>query len=101
MTEPREITVLGSTGSIGRQAIAVARQNPGRLQVTGLAALVGIPIAAGLVTVPGADVAGIAITAVALAVAAIGIRHAMRHSRLSVRVVAPLKRAPRSLTRAG
>jgi 1-deoxy-D-xylulose-5-phosphate reductoisomerase len=29
---------LGSTGSIGRQAIAVARQNPERLQVTALAA---------------------------------------------------------------
>ena len=38
MSEPREVTVLGSTGSIGRQAIAVARQNPDRLQITGLAA---------------------------------------------------------------
>jgi 1-deoxy-D-xylulose-5-phosphate reductoisomerase len=38
VSEPREVTVLGSTGSIGRQAIAVARQNPGRLQITGLAA---------------------------------------------------------------
>ena len=35
---PRTVTVLGSTGSIGRQAIEVARQNPGRLQITGLAA---------------------------------------------------------------
>jgi 1-deoxy-D-xylulose-5-phosphate reductoisomerase len=34
----REVTVLGSTGSIGRQAIAVAGQNPDRLRVTGLAA---------------------------------------------------------------
>lgn len=71
------------------------------LQVTGLAALVGLPIAAGLVAVPGGDVAGIAITAVALAVLAIGFRHVLRHSRLSLRVVAPLKRAPRGLTRAG
>ena len=38
MSEPREVTVLGSTGSIGRQSIAVAGQNPGRLRVTGLAA---------------------------------------------------------------
>ncbi|WP_222193829.1 1-deoxy-D-xylulose-5-phosphate reductoisomerase [Modestobacter italicus] len=38
MSEPREVTVLGSTGSIGRQAIAVARQNPDRLRITGLAA---------------------------------------------------------------
>jgi 1-deoxy-D-xylulose-5-phosphate reductoisomerase len=35
---PREVTLLGSTGSIGRQAIQVARQNPGRLRITGLAA---------------------------------------------------------------
>ncbi|SNS07144.1 1-deoxy-D-xylulose 5-phosphate reductoisomerase [Geodermatophilus pulveris] len=34
----REVTVLGSTGSIGRQAIAVARQFPDRLRVTALAA---------------------------------------------------------------
>src|SRR4051794_109204 len=34
----REVTVLGSTGSIGRQAIQVARQNPDRLRITGLAA---------------------------------------------------------------
>ncbi|MFP5372076.1 MAG: 1-deoxy-D-xylulose-5-phosphate reductoisomerase [Actinomycetes bacterium] len=38
MDSPREVTVLGSTGSIGRQAIAVAQQNPGRLRITGLAA---------------------------------------------------------------
>ena len=38
MDEPRNVTVLGSTGSIGRQAIAVARQNPGRLRITGMAA---------------------------------------------------------------
>ena len=30
--------MLGSTGSIGRQAIAVAQQNPDRLRITGLAA---------------------------------------------------------------
>jgi hypothetical protein len=71
------------------------------LQVTGLAALVGLPIAAGVVTVPGADLAGIGITLVGVGVLAIAIRHALRHSRLSLRVVAPLKRAPRSLTRAG
>jgi hypothetical protein len=71
------------------------------LQVTGLAALVGLPIAAGVVTVPGADLAGIGITVVGLGVLAIALRHAMRHSRLSLRVVAPLKRSPRGLTRAG
>jgi hypothetical protein len=67
------------------------------LQVTGLATLVGLPIAAGLVEVPGADAAGIAVTIVATAVAVIGIRAALRHSRLSVRVIAPLKRAPKGI----
>ena len=38
MSSPREVTVLGSTGSIGRQAIAVAQQNPERLRITALAA---------------------------------------------------------------
>lgn len=71
------------------------------LQVTGLATLVGLPIAAGVVTVPGSDIAGIAVTIVGVAVVAIGVRAALRHSRLSVRVVAPLKRAPRELTRVG
>src|SRR3712207_5545632 len=34
----REVTLLGSTGSIGRQAIEVAQRFPDRLAVTGLAA---------------------------------------------------------------
>jgi 1-deoxy-D-xylulose-5-phosphate reductoisomerase len=38
VSDVREVTVLGSTGSIGRQAIAVAEQNPDRLRITGLAA---------------------------------------------------------------
>jgi hypothetical protein len=71
------------------------------LQITGLAALVALPIAGGLVTVPGADVAGIAITVVGAAVIGIGVRHALRHSRLSLLVVAPIGRAPRRLSRLG
>jgi hypothetical protein len=62
------------------------------LQVTGLAAVVGLPIAAGLVRVPGADVAGIAITVVGAAVLAIGVRAAIRHSRLSLLALAPIGR---------
>ncbi|WP_250000613.1 hypothetical protein [Actinoplanes sp. M2I2] len=62
------------------------------LQVTGLATLLGLPIAGGLVTVPGADLAGIAITVVGLAVLAIGIRAGLRHSRLSLQVLAPMGR---------
>jgi 1-deoxy-D-xylulose-5-phosphate reductoisomerase len=38
VSEAREVTVLGSTGSIGTQAIQVARQNPDRLRITSLAA---------------------------------------------------------------
>ena len=38
MSSPREVTLLGSTGSIGRQAIEVAQQNPDRVRITGLAA---------------------------------------------------------------
>ncbi|WP_420829658.1 1-deoxy-D-xylulose-5-phosphate reductoisomerase [Actinomadura coerulea] len=34
----RELVVLGSTGSIGTQALDVVRRNPGRFRVTGLAA---------------------------------------------------------------
>jgi hypothetical protein len=62
------------------------------LQVTGLAALIGLPIAGGLVTVPGADLAGIAVTVVGAAVLAIGVRAALRHSRLSLLALAPITR---------
>ncbi|XVU25530.1 hypothetical protein ACQPZJ_00220 [Actinoplanes sp. CA-054009] len=62
------------------------------LQVTALATLLGLPIAARVVEVPGADLAGIAITVVGVAVLAIGIRAALRHSRLSVLVLAPMGR---------
>ncbi|MDN3356560.1 1-deoxy-D-xylulose-5-phosphate reductoisomerase [Actinomadura sp. DC4] len=34
----RDVVILGSTGSIGTQAIDVIRRNPGRFRVTGLAA---------------------------------------------------------------
>ena len=35
---PRDVVLLGSTGSIGTQAADVIRRNPGRFRVTGLAA---------------------------------------------------------------
>jgi hypothetical protein len=60
------------------------------LQITGLAALAGVPIAAGVIEVPGAQVAGIVLTVVGVAVLALGIRHAIRHSRLNVKVLAPI-----------
>ncbi|SLL96858.1 hypothetical protein [Actinoplanes sp. SE50/110] len=71
------------------------------LQATGLAAIVALPLAAGLLT-PSADevpattgipgVAGLAITVVAVLVTVIGIRAAIRHSRLAPLVLAPLDR---------
>jgi hypothetical protein len=65
------------------------------LQVTGLASILGVPIAARFVTVPGADIAGIAITIVGAAVVAIGVRAAVRHSRLSQLTLAPIGRGRR------
>ena len=38
MTTPRTIALLGSTGSIGTQAIQIARANPDRFRITALAA---------------------------------------------------------------
>ncbi|GIF09615.1 hypothetical protein Asi03nite_71530 [Actinoplanes siamensis] len=72
------------------------------LQVAGLAAIVGLPLAAGLIQLPGGDVpattgftgfAGVAITLVAVAVVTIGIRAVLRHSRLAPLVLAPLHQA--------
>jgi 1-deoxy-D-xylulose-5-phosphate reductoisomerase len=63
VSEAREVTVLGSTGSIGRQAIAVAQQNPDRLTITGLAA-------------GGGDVAGLADQALSLGVRTVAVARA-------------------------
>jgi len=38
VTEPRDIVILGSTGSIGTQALEVVRANPERFRVVGLTA---------------------------------------------------------------
>lgn len=38
MTRPLRVVVLGSTGSIGRQTLEVAREHPGAIEVVGLAA---------------------------------------------------------------
>ena len=67
------------------------------LQVTALAAVVALAIAG----VPGAGLAEIATVVVGVAVVAMGLRHAARHSRLSGLAVAPIRRAPRELSRLG
>ncbi|MGD0935316.1 MAG: 1-deoxy-D-xylulose-5-phosphate reductoisomerase, partial [Streptosporangiaceae bacterium] len=41
--QPRDVVVLGSTGSIGTQALDVIRRNPDRFRVAGLAAGGGNP----------------------------------------------------------
>ena len=82
-------------------ALRAAAAHPmiaGPMQVTGLAALIGLPIAGGMVTVPGTNLVGIAVAVVAVAVTAIGIRHALRHSRLNSLSFAPIRRTPRQLT---
>jgi 1-deoxy-D-xylulose-5-phosphate reductoisomerase len=38
VSSPREVVLLGSTGSIGTQAIDIVRRNPGRFRVVGLGA---------------------------------------------------------------
>jgi hypothetical protein len=43
-----------------------------------------------VIEVPGTQVAGIVLTVVGVAVLALGIRHAIRHSRLNVKVFAPI-----------
>jgi 1-deoxy-D-xylulose-5-phosphate reductoisomerase len=42
-SQPREIVILGSTGSIGTQALDIVRRNPGRFRVVALAAGGGQP----------------------------------------------------------
>ena len=40
---PRDVVILGSTGSIGTQALDIVRRNPGRFRVVALAAGGGNP----------------------------------------------------------
>ena len=58
---PREIVILGSTGSIGTQAADVIRRNPDRFRVAGLAAGGGNPdLLAAQAVEFGADVVAVA-----------------------------------------
>ena len=45
VAQPRTVVLLGSTGSVGTQALDVIRRNPGRFRVAGLAAGGGDPAA--------------------------------------------------------
>ncbi len=43
MSASRDVVVLGSTGSVGTQALDVARRNPGRFRIVGIGAAGGTP----------------------------------------------------------
>ena len=72
---PREVVILGSTGSIGTQALDIIRRNPGRFRVVALAAGGGHPD----VLASQAAEFGVAAVAVAQPAAAAGVQAALRH----------------------
>ncbi len=71
---PRNVVILGSTGSIGTQALDIIRRNPGRFRVTALAAGGGHPE----VLARQAAEFGVAAVAVADPGAAIAVQAALR-----------------------
>jgi 1-deoxy-D-xylulose-5-phosphate reductoisomerase len=72
--QPREVVILGSTGSIGTQALDIVRRNPGRFRVVALAAGGGQP---GLLARQAAEF-GVAAVAVASPAAAAEVQAALR-----------------------
>jgi 1-deoxy-D-xylulose-5-phosphate reductoisomerase len=73
--KPRDVVILGSTGSIGTQALDIIRRNPGRFRVTALAAGGGQP---DLLARQAAEF-GVSAVAVAAPGAAAGVQAALRH----------------------
>ena len=74
---PRDIVLLGSTGSVGTQAADIIRRNPGRFRVAGLAAGGGHP---GLLASQAIEF-GAEVVAVASESAAPALREALRAGR--------------------
>ncbi len=72
--QPREVVILGSTGSIGTQALDIVRRNPGRFRVVALAAGGGQPE---LLARQAAEF-GVAAVAVATPAAAAEVQAALR-----------------------
>jgi 1-deoxy-D-xylulose-5-phosphate reductoisomerase len=61
VSSPREVVLLGSTGSIGTQAIDIARRNPDRIRIVGLGAGGGnVTLLAAQALELGVDVVGVA-----------------------------------------
>src|SRR5690348_4971281 len=73
-SRPRDVVLLGSTGSVGTQAADVIRRNPGRFRVTGLAAGGGNP---DLLAAQAIEF-GVAVVAVAQESAVSGVREALK-----------------------
>jgi 1-deoxy-D-xylulose-5-phosphate reductoisomerase len=74
-SQTREVVILGSTGSIGTQALDIVRRNPGRFRVVALAAGGGQPD----VLARQAAEFGVAAVAVASPAAAPEVQDALRH----------------------
>lgn len=66
------------------------------VQVTGLVMLPGLVTAAGLVPLTSPSMIGMVLTAAVLAIGTIGVRHALRHSRLVERAVTIRSRSSRA-----
>lgn len=66
------------------------------IQITGLAALPVAATAADLLPLTGPNLIGLVLTGAVLVVAAIGVRHALRHSRLTEAVITVRPRSPRA-----
>jgi 1-deoxy-D-xylulose-5-phosphate reductoisomerase len=61
VSSPREVVLLGSTGSIGTQAIDIARRNPDRIRIVGLGAGGGnVALLAAQALELGVEVVGVA-----------------------------------------
>ncbi|MHB1164889.1 MAG: 1-deoxy-D-xylulose-5-phosphate reductoisomerase [Candidatus Nanopelagicales bacterium] len=75
MTGPRRVVVLGSTGSIGTQALDIARRNPGRFRIVALAA-------------GGRDVAVLAAQALEFGVEAVAVARATAAADLQLALYA-------------
>jgi 1-deoxy-D-xylulose-5-phosphate reductoisomerase len=86
---PRQVVILGSTGSIGTQALDVVARNPGRFRVAGLAAAGGDPaLLARQAADFGVDVVGVLREEAADAVAA-ELRSALGDRRMPRIIAGP------------
>ena len=80
MTSPRDLVLLGSTGSIGTQAIDIVRRNPDRFRVVALGA-------------GGGNVELLAAQALELGVEAVGVAKASAAQDLQLAFYAEASRA--------